>query len=175
VANVVPFAVPFSEDAEERLVFLGSGLGLTAERREQFRSLEAHFGERFTCITDHSVPVGERARLARIKVHVCPEGRKFGTPTMSRSHTDRPFWAGCLGQIPVSEDSRAGGRLQEFSDAGLILSYAHGSTAALIEQCERALAAGPELRRRIYEHFNRHGVVGPAAAREIAAFEAAWP
>jgi hypothetical protein len=170
VANVVPFAFAFDENPEERIVFLASRLGVTGHRMEQVRALEEHFGERFRFIADHSVPVSERGRFAGVKVHVCPEGRKFDTPGMSATHTDRPFWSGCMGQVPVAEDSRSGGRLEELARSGRILRYAHGDTRALIDCCERALAMDNQTRRAIYDYFNRYETVGPAAAREIAAF-----
>ena len=92
---------------------------------------------------------------------------------MRRSHTDRPFWSGCLGQIPVSEDSRWGGRLSEVAARGHILSYPHGHIRSLIEACERALAAPETVRREVYEYFNRCGTLGPLVAHQIAAFHAA--
>ncbi len=169
VANIVPYRYAMREAVEERIVFLGSRLGVTEHRMEQVRALEAHFGNRFTCITDHSVAVADRGRFAGIKVHLCPEGRKFGVETMSRSHTDRPFWAGCMGQVPVSENSKWGGRLDELADAGRILRYSHGDVEEMIGCCERALTVDLDSRREIYEYFNTHGVVGPIAAGEIAA------
>jgi hypothetical protein len=88
---------------------------------------------------------------------------------MAATHTDRPFWSGCLGLVPVSEDSRAGGRLEELHRAGLIVRYAHGDLTALGAACERALAMGAEERRRIHEHFNRSETVGTVLAEAIAA------
>ncbi len=169
VANIVPYQYSMREAVEERIVFLGSRLGVTEHRMEQVRALEAHFGERFTCITDHSVAVADRGRFAGIKVHLCPEGRKFGVETMSLSHTDRPFWAGCMGQVPVSENSKRGGRLEELAAAGRILRYPHGDVDEMIACCERALTVDLDSRREIYEYFNTQGVVGPIAAGEIAA------
>ncbi len=170
VANIVPYQYALREAVEERIVFLGSRLGLTEHRMEQVRALEAHFGNRFTCITDHSVAVADRGRFAGIKVHLCPEGRKFGVESMSRSHTDRPFWAGCMGQVPVSEDSKWGGRLDDLASAGRILRYPHGNVDKMIGCCERALTLDLDSRREIYEYFNTYGVVGPIAAGEIARF-----
>jgi hypothetical protein len=170
VANIVPFAHPFDEAPDRRIVFLGSQLGLTANRLAQIQALEAHFKDRFDALTNHSVALSQRSRFAQIEVHLCPEGRKFGTPSMSLSHTDRPFWSGCVGQVPVSEDSATGPRLPELAAQGLILSYEHGAIQQLIERCEQALELPREQRYRIYEHFNREGTVGPVVAREIARF-----
>jgi hypothetical protein len=102
-------------------------------------------------------------------VSVCPEGRKFTTPAMSASHTDRPFWSGCLGLVPVSEDSRSGGRLEELHQAGKILRYPHGDLEELAHACERALAMSVAERRAIYNYFNRHETVGTVVADAIAA------
>lgn len=171
VANVVPFAVPFNEAPEEKIIFLGSQLGLTPHRQRQIDFLKQRFKDRFVSFHDHSVGVGERDALNRFKVGLCPEGRKFTTPAMARTHTDRPFWSGCLGLVPVSEDSRSGGRLQELHEGGLILRYAHGDLEALATQCERALAMANEERRRIYERFNRHETVGGVVAEAIGSGE----
>jgi hypothetical protein len=170
VANLAPFAVPFVEQPEERLLFLGSTMGLTPHRRRQIAFLQKRLGDRFTAIHDHSVPVAERPRLAaRFKASLCPEGRKFGTPAMGAMHTDRPFWSGCLGLVPVSEDSAAGGRLEDLHRAGLILRYPHGDLAALAEACERALATGAAGRRRIHDHFNARETVGTVVAEALHA------
>jgi hypothetical protein len=167
VANLAPFAAPFCEEPEEKILFLGSQLGLTPHRQRQIDFLQARFQDRFTAICDHSLPVGQRLGLARHKVGFCPEGRKFSTTPMGLTHTDRPFWSGCLGMAPVSEDSRAGGRLEELHRAGLIWRYPRGDLPALAEACERALAAPVEARRRVYEHFNRHETVGAVVAEAI--------
>jgi hypothetical protein len=169
VANLVPFAAPFCEEPEERILFLGSKLGLTPHRQRQIDYLQGRFRDRFTAICDHSLPVSQRLGLGRHKVGFCPEGRKFGVAAMGRTHTDRPFWSGCLGMVPVSEDSRPGGRLEELHRAGLIRRYPHGDLRALGEACERALAAPVEARRRIYEHFNRCETVGTVVAEAIHA------
>lgn len=168
VANIVPFAAPFNEAPEERILFLGSQLGLTPHRRRQIDFLRREFRDRFVASHDHSVAVGDRYSLNKYKAGLAPEGRKFTTPAMAKTHTDRPFWCGCLGLVPVSEDSRAGGRLDGLAEAGLIVRYPHGDLRALREACERALAAGNDERRRIYEHFNRHEVVGETVAEAIA-------
>src|SRR5690606_38322286 len=123
---------------------------------------------RFVAHHDHSVSVSERDAMSRYKVGLCPEGRKFTTPAMARTHTDRPFWSGCLGLVPVSEDSARGGRLQELHEAGMILRYAHADPDSLAEQCERALAMTNDDRRRIYEHFNRRETVGTVVADALA-------
>jgi hypothetical protein len=86
---------------------------------------------------------------------------------MSATHTDRPFWSGCLGMVPVSENSKAGGRLESLASAGLIRRYAHGDLNDLAEHCERALAATNDERRRIYEHFNRSETVGAVVGDAI--------
>lgn len=169
VANVVSGAVPFNEAPEEKILFLGSQLGLTAHRQRQIDFLRARFGERFVSSVDHSVAVAERDALRRFKVGLCPEGRKFTTPAMAKTHTDRPFWSGCLGLVPVSEDSKSGGRLQALHEAGLILRYPHGDLEALAAQCERALAMTNDARRRIYDHFNARETVGAVVAEAIAA------
>ncbi len=168
VANTLPWATPFIEHPEERIVFLGSELGLTPHRQRQIVFLKNRFGDRFTAIHDHSVPVGERHTLAqRFKVSLCPEGRKFATPAMSLTHTDRPFWSGCLGLVPVSEDSATGGRLEALHGDDLIVRYPHGALPELAAACEHALAASVTDRRRIYDHFNRHETVGTVVAEAI--------
>ncbi|PTY02890.1 hypothetical protein DB347_23400 [Opitutaceae bacterium EW11] len=172
VANVIPFSSPFNEAPEERILFLGSKLGLTDHRKRQIAFLQDTFRDRFVAIHDHSVAVADRAQLNRFKVGVCPEGRKFGTPAMSQSHTDRPFWSGCLGLVPVSENSRAGNRLDALAAEKLILRYEHADLKSLREACEHALAAANEERRRLYEHFNRHETVGAVLAEALCAARA---
>jgi hypothetical protein len=170
VANLVPFSAPFNENPEPKILFLGSKLGLTEHRQRQIDHLKKEFGDRFTAIHDHSVDVRQLDTLNRFKVSVCPEGRKFGPPSMSASHTDRPFWSGSLGLVPVSEDSQKGGRLEPLATAGLILRYPHGNLDALTTTCEQALAISNEARRRIYGHFNRHETVGTVVVEALAAF-----
>lgn len=168
VANVTPFAVPFVEEPENRIVFLGSKMGLTPSRRRQIEFLQAKLGDGFCAIHDHSVPVAERHLLARsFKASLCPEGRKFSTPGMSASHTDRPFWSGCLGLVPVSEDSTAGGRLEPLHREEMLLRYPHGDLDAMLAACERALAMTTADRRRIYEYYNRCETVGTVVLDEI--------
>ncbi len=169
VANVVPFSVPFNEAPEERVLFLGSQLGLTAHRQRQIQFLRSKLKDRFLAVHDHSVPVADRPGLSRFKAGLCPEGRKFATPGMARTHTDRPFWSGCCGIVPVSEDSSLGGRLEELHREGLVLRYGHGDLPGLLAACERALATTPAERRRIYEHFNRGETVGSVVAGAICA------
>ena len=164
VANIVPFAAPFNEQPEEKIVFLGSKLGLTDHRKRQIEFLKQAYGERFVAIFDHSVPVAERNNLNRFKVSLCPEGRKFGTPAMSETHTDRPFWSGCLGMVPVSENSRAGNRLDALAEAALLQRYDHGDLNALKACCDHALGTTTEERRRIYDHYNRGETVGSITA-----------
>ena len=168
VANVVPFSVPFNEQPEERIYFLGSQMGLTPHRRRQLDFLQQRFGDRLVVSCDHSTPVADRASLSRYKVGFCPEGRMFGPPEMSATHTDRPFWSGCLGLVPVSEDSSYGGRLESLHQAGMIMRYAHGDLAQLGTACERALALPNSARREIYVHFNRHETVGAVVAELLA-------
>ena len=168
VANMVPYSVPFLEAPLEKVLFLGSELGLTPHRQRQIRYLRGKLGDRFVAIHDHSVAVADRASLRRFKVGLCPEGRKFTTPAMAATHTDRPFWSGCCGIVPVSEDSRQGGRLDDLRESGLIVPYAHGDLPGLLEACERALSMGTEERRRIYHHFNRGETVGRVVAEAIA-------
>jgi hypothetical protein len=168
VANVSPFDVPFNEAPEEKILFLGSQLGLTAHRERQIAFLKRTFKDRFVAIHDHSVGVAERPALSRYKASLCPEGRKFTTPGMARSHTDRPFWSGCCGLVPVAEDSRHGGRLEDLHREGLVVRYAHGDLDALAEACERALCAGTAERRRLYEHFNRRETVGTVVSGLIS-------
>lgn len=167
VANLVPFASPFVEEPEEKIIFLGSRLGLTAHRQRQIDFLSKKFRDKFTAICDHSLAVGDRTGLSRFKVGLCPEGRKFTTDSMSHTHTDRPFWAGTLGLVPVSEDSRSGGRLEELHQAGLIMRYAHGDLHALGTLCEQALACSTATRRRIYDHFNRYETISSVVAAAL--------
>jgi hypothetical protein len=169
VANLIPFAAPFNENPEPKILFLGSKLGLTDHRKRQIKYLSQRFGDRFVAIHDHSVGVSERTNLNRFKVGVCPEGRKFGTPAMNATHTDRPFWSGCLGLVPVSEDSQNGGRLEPLATGRLILRYPHADLDALGAACEQALATPIEERRRIYDHFNRYETIGTVVAEAIAA------
>ncbi|MFT3783346.1 MAG: hypothetical protein QM790_15150 [Nibricoccus sp.] len=168
VANLVPFLIPFHQQPDEKILFLGSKLGLTDHRKRQIAHLQKKFGDRFVAIHDHSVNVKELGSLNRFKVGLCPEGRKFTTPAMSATHTDRPFWSGCLGMVPVSEDSKTGGRLESQASAGLLLRYAHGDLDALVAACEQALAMPNDARRRIYDHFNRYETIGTVIADAIA-------
>jgi hypothetical protein len=167
-ANIIPFSYPFVEDVEKKIVFLGSKLGFTTHRKEQVEALQKYFKDRFQAIYDHSVPVTERGNFGKIKVHFCPEGRMFHTEGMRFSHTDRPFWSGCLGQIPVVEDSKWGGRLDDLFQKKLIQRYPHGDIKSLIEQCENALEASDERRREIYTYFNEFETIGSVAADLIA-------
>ncbi len=168
VANTLPFAATFNEQPELKIHFLGSQLGLTDHRKRQIAYLQREFKDRFAATHDHSLDVADRYSLSRYKVGLCPEGRKFTTPAMSQSHTDRPFWSGCLGMVPVSENSVRGDRLDDLASAGLIIRYPHGDLKALAECCERALAMPNDERRQIYGHFNRHETVGTVVAEAIA-------
>lgn len=169
VANFAPGEAVFNETPEEKIYFLGSQLGLSPHRQRQIDFLAKKFKDRFIASYDHSTPVDGRAALNRYKVGLSPEGRKFTTPAMSATHTDRPFWSGCLGMVPLSENSRAGGRLEELHTAGLIVRYEHGDLAALAEACERALAMSAVERKLIYDHFNAHETVGAVVAGALAA------
>jgi hypothetical protein len=71
--------------------------------------------------------------------------------------------------VPVSEDSVQGGRLEELHALGLIERYSHADLASLESACERALAATPADRRRIYEHYNRHETVASVVSDAIFA------
>jgi hypothetical protein len=169
-ANIVPYSYPFQEQVEERIVFLGSKLGLTPHRQEQVEALKNHFKDRFEGIFNHSVPIQERGRFGRFKVHLCPEGRMFTTQGMRYTHTDRPFWSGCLGQVPVIEDSAWGSRLEDLYEQKLIYRYPHSNTKSMIEACEQALQVPNTERRRIYDYFNQNETIGTIIAQEIAAF-----
>jgi len=168
MANLVPFAAPFNENPEPKIIFLGSKLGLNEHRLRQISHLQHEFGDRFTAINDHSLDVSDLAALNRYKVSFCPEGRIFATPAMSTTHTDRPFWSGCLGMVPVSENSKHGGRLEALATDGLVFRYAHGDLKDLIVACEHALALPNEQRKRIYNHFNQHETIGTVIANAIA-------
>lgn len=172
VANFVGFSTPFCEQPEEKILFLGSKLGLTEHRQRQIDFLKEKFGDRFVAFHDHSVSVAERANLRHFKVGLCPEGRKFVTASMGATHTDRPFWCGCLGMVPVSEDSLGGGRLESLHEAGLIMRYPHGDLEALGRACELALRAPNHARRKVYDHFNRFETIGAVVAAEIHAASA---
>lgn len=169
VANLVPFAAPFHEAPEPAILFLGSKLGMTPHRRRQIDFLQERYNGRFTAICDHSLPVADRLDLGRFQASLCPEGRRFTSRAMGQTHTDRPFWSGCLGMVPISEDSRSGGRLEALHRNRLILRYPHGDLRALGEACDRALAASVEDRRRIYDHFNREETIGAVVADAIHA------
>jgi hypothetical protein len=168
VANFLPFAVPFNESPEAKILFLGSQLGLTDHRKRQIAFLQKRFKDRFVARHDHTVSVADRGGLNRFKVGVCPEGRKFGTAAMRASHTDRPFWSGCSGIVPVSENSSQGGRLEELAAQGLIVRYAHGDLDELVAACEKALELPVADRRRIYDYFNQHETIGTVTAEAIA-------
>jgi hypothetical protein len=168
VANFAPGEAHFNEVPEEKIYFLGSQLGLTPHRQRQLDFLRGRFKDRFVASHDHSLPVDARVTLNRFKVGLCPEGRMFATPAMSATHTDRPFWSGCLGMVPVSEDSRTGGRLEDLHAEGLIVRYRHGDLKSLAEACECALAMSTAERHLIYEHFNAHETVGAVVAKALA-------
>jgi hypothetical protein len=168
VANLVPFSAPFVEAPERKIFFLGSQLGLTANRQRQMDFLRAEFQDRFIASHDHSLDVGDRTSVSRYKVSLCPEGRMFTAPAMSSAHTDRPFWSGCLGMVPVCEDSATGGRLESLAAERLILRYPHEDLRSLKERCEEALEMPTEDRLRLYHHFNRHETVGAVIGDALA-------
>lgn len=168
VANVVPFTVPFNAAPEDKIIFLGSKLGLTDHRKRQIDFLARVFRDRFVPVTDHSIFVAERTKLNRYKASFCPEGRKFTTPAMSQTHTDRPFWSGCMGLIPISENSREGGRLESLAEQRLLRRYSHGSLPELKAACDRALNTSTEDRKRIYDHYNRAETVGVVLAAALS-------
>jgi hypothetical protein len=172
VANVIPFSVPFEGKPEEKILFLGSQLGMTPHRERQITFLARKFPKAFSASCDHSVAVSARSALNLNKVGFCPEGRRFTTPGMSGTHTDRPFWSGCFGMVPVCEDSKPGGRLQDLHEEKLILRYPHGDLTALAAACEEALAMPTAERRRIYEHFNQYETVGAVVANAITSVPA---
>ncbi|HWA28520.1 MAG TPA: hypothetical protein VG734_22915 [Lacunisphaera sp.] len=167
VANFAPGEATFNEAPEEKIYFLGSQLGLTPHRQRQIDFLRGKLKDRFVASHDHSTPVDARVALNRYKVGFCPEGRKFATPAMSASHTDRPFWSGCLGMVPVSEDSRQGGRLEELHAEGLIVRYRHADLKSLAEACECALAMSTAERHLIFEHFNAHETIGAVVTESL--------
>lgn len=167
VANLVPFSAPFNNAPEAKIIFLGSKLGFTPHRRRQIEFLQARFKDRMVAIHDHSVAVSAHNQLARYKVSVCPEGRMFATPGMRFTHTDRPFWSGCLGMVPVCEDSKEGDRLEELHRKHLILRYPRGDLPRLAQACEEALALPVAERSQIYDHFNRNETVGTVIASAI--------
>jgi len=169
VANFAPGEAVFNEAPEEKIYFLGSQLGLTPHRQRQIDFLRERFKDRFVASHDHTTPVDARVALNRYKVGFCPEGRKFATPAMSATHTDRPFWSGCLGMVPVSEDSREGGRLEELHAEGLIVRYRHADLASLAEACECALAMSTAERHLIFEHFNAQETVGAVVTEALVA------
>ena len=70
--------------------------------------------------------------------------------------------------VPISEDSKTGGRLEPLATTGLILRYPHADLEALGAACEKALALPDAQRKRIYEHFNRHETIGTVVAEALA-------
>lgn len=168
VANFVPHESDFNPEPEGKIYFLGSQMGLTLHRRRQLDFLRTRFKDCLVASHDHSTPVEARLMLNRFKVGLCPEGRMFASPAMSATHTDRPFWSGCLGMVPVSEDSRDGGRLEKLNEANLIVRYGHGNLESLALACERALAMSAAERQLIYDHFNARETVGTVVAEALA-------
>jgi hypothetical protein len=70
--------------------------------------------------------------------------------------------------VPVSEDSRPGGRLEELHTEGLIVRYRHGDLKSLAEAGECALAMSSAERRLIFEHFNTRETVGAVVTEALA-------
>lgn len=174
LANLVPFSVPFREHVEPCIVFLGSQAGLTPHRKRQLDFLASTFGDAFKAITDHSVEVKDRSMFAGYKVHFCPEGRMFTTHSMRLSHTDRPFWAGCMGQVPVVENSKWGSRLEELATDGLVFRYEHGDMESLKDACGLALGCSGRDRYRIYNRFNLESSIACTIADCIGAYAPAF-
>lgn len=170
VANIVPFSCPFNLQTKPKISMLCSKLGFTDHRRKQAEYLQQELGEQFQETHNHSVPVSERFTFSELQAHLCPEGRKFTTAEMSDTHTDRPFWSGCMGQVPIVENSQKGTRLQRLAERELILRYDWNDLSSLLQACRRALKIGSEQRREMYIHFNRFETVGPVAARTIQTF-----
>lgn len=168
VANVIPFEYPIAEEADRKIVFLGSKVGMNGHRTKQIGFLQSRFKDAFVSMTDHTVGMDERGRFSQYRVYFCPEGQHFATFGMRQTHTDRPFWTGCLGEVPVVEDSKWGGRLEDLYQGGLICRYPHGDLHHLAQACEAALECQFSQRLRIYEHFNTSEVIGVVAAQAIA-------
>ena len=160
VANVVPWSVTYNEKPIQSVLFLGSTNGLTKERSDQLLYLKDIFKDKFVCSTDHSVSFLDREKLNKYKVSLCPEGRHFKTASMSSSHTDRPFWSGCFGMVPVVENSTHGDRLNELNKRGLLVRYSNNNLNALIEACEAALNTNDQKRRQMYECYNGEYTIG---------------
>jgi hypothetical protein len=169
-ANMIPFSHPFIEEPEDKIVFLGSRLGITPQRQAQIDALKAHFKDGFIAHTDHAIPIEDRGSFSRYKVHLCPEGRMFSTEGMRYTHTDRPFWSGCLGQVPVIEDSHWGGRLESLVQQHIVVRYPHSDVKAMVAACERALAVSTAQRQKIYKYFNEFETIGNIASNQIAQY-----
>lgn len=167
LANIVPFSLPWSPTTKPQIVFLGSSNGLSPHRQAQIKYLRDYFKETFLPIFDASIPVFERSLFNQYHVHWCPEGQHFTTFSTRYTHTDRVFWSGCLGQVPVVENSRWGGRLDPLLEADVIYRYEHGDLKGLTQACELALQTPHEKRREIYNYFNTHQTIGPLAAELI--------
>jgi hypothetical protein len=170
LANVVPFSVPFQEQVEPRIVFLGSKLGLTEARKRQLSVLKEAFEGQVVAWHDYDVSLKGREQFSGYQVHFCPEGRKFVTPSMNQTHTDRAFWSGCFGQVPVIEDSRWGGRLEELAQKELLLRFPYGDDSGMIEACREALRKDVEYRKKVYHHYNAHETIGGALIHGINQF-----
>ena len=89
VANCVPWEAPFYEAPEERILFLGSQLGLTDHRRRQIEFLRNRFKDRFVAIHDHSLPVAERTPAWPVQGEPLPGGEKVHD-TGNECHAHRP-------------------------------------------------------------------------------------
>lgn len=67
-ANLIPFLVPFHQQPDEKILFLGSPPLASDPRQKQIRHLQETFGSRFVAIHDHSVTVADLGTLNRFKV-----------------------------------------------------------------------------------------------------------
>ena len=73
MANFAPREAAFNEHPEEKILFLGSQMGLTPHRQRQLDFLQGKFKDRLVASHDHSTPVDARTALNRYKVGFCPE------------------------------------------------------------------------------------------------------
>jgi len=170
VANVVPWSVSYNEKPLKSILYLGSAQGLTKERSNQLTYLKNKYKDKFISFTNHSISFQEREQLNKYKVSLCPEGRHFKTKSMSSSHTDRPFWSGCFGLVPVIENSVHGDRLNELHERGLLVRYANNNLSDLIEACDSALNTDDQKRRLIYECYNSEFTIGKILCEALLRF-----
>ena len=171
VANLVPFAAPFREEPEEKILFLGSKLGLTPHRQRQIDFL-AHSASRTASSRAATIP----RRPSRLRLGLPRRGRLLsrGPQVHERQHgpphPHRPAvlvglpgdGAGQRGFAPRRPPRRIGRR-------GPDLALPPRRPAGAGRGAERALAATSDERRRVYEHCNRHETVGAVVAEAIHA------